>query len=539
MPLWYPRGVGRRLRTLGVVVGLSAAYYVAARVGLSVATVERSVTLVWPPTGIALAALFLLGRRHWPAIMLGAFAVNALTPGVPALAALGMAAGNTLEAVAGATVLHRVGVSRGLARVRDVLGLVVGAALLSTLVSATVGTASLWLGGVVAAPRLLTAWSQWWMGDMLGALVVAPPLLTWTTGTTWRVQRARAVEALAGLGATVAVAMLVFSGLPWLAPINDTLPYLVFPGLIWMALRFGPRGGAAAILGIAIPAVLETVAGRGPLVGGSATTGLVRLDLFLGAMAVTGLVLGAMAAERERALSLREEFIALASHELRTPLTPLKLQLLMLRRTSKDPEVPRRLDSVDRQLVRLTRLVEDLLDTSRMASGSWSLRRERMDLGALAQDVVAGLEGELEAAGCGASVRVFGPVGGEWDPTRLQQVVSNLVTNAMKFGAGKPITVSVNGEGDQVELQVTDEGVGVARHEQRRIFEPFERAREARDVAGLGLGLYVVRTVVEAHGGRVAVRSEPGQGSTFTVRLPRSSPALQGRSPSNRAAQPS
>ena len=103
------------------------------------------------------------------------------------------------------------------------------------------------------------------------------------------------------------------------------------------------------------------------------------------------------------------------------------------------------------------------------------------------------------------------------------------MANAIKFGAGKPIVVSVRGEGDQVELGVTDEGVGVPRDEQRRIFEPFERSRQARDVAGLGLGLYVVRSVVEAHGGRVGVRSEPGRGSIFTVRLPRFPPALDGR----------
>jgi signal transduction histidine kinase len=312
---------------------------------------------------------------------------------------------------------------------------------------------------------------------------------------------------------------------------------MVFPGLLWMTLRFGPRGGAAASLAIAVPAILGTIAGRGPLVGATLAGSLVQLDLFLVLTALIGLFVGALVAERERALALREEFIALASHELRTPLTPLKLQLQLLRRAGGDPELQRRLEQVDRQVERLVRLVEELLDSSRMASGSWSLRRERVDLGALAQDVVAGMEAELTAAGYRVDVRLSGSLGGEWDPTRLQQVVTNLVTNAMKFGAGKPIVVSVRGEGDQVELQVTDEGVGVPRREQQRIFEPFERARQARDIAGLGLGLYVVRTVVEAHGGRVSVRSQPGRGATFTVRLPRSAPALDGAPPGG-AARP-
>jgi signal transduction histidine kinase len=514
----------------GVVVALAAIYFAAARLGLTVATVGRSVTLIWPPTGIALAGLFLLGRRHWPGVALGAFLVNALTPGVPVLSALGMAAGNTLEALAGASALHWIGVEQPLGRMRDVLGLV-GVAVVSPLLAAIIGVASLWLGGEVAASEVAVAWAQWWTGDMLGDLIVAPALLTWSSRAALKTVLPRAVEALASLTVTVGVTAITFSGASWLQQLLSPLPYLVFPGLLWMTLRFGPRGGSAASLAISVPAIVWTIAGRGPLLGATLGASLVQLDLFLVLTALIALFVGALVAERERALALREEFIALASHELRTPLTPLKLQLQLLRRTAGDPEQRRRLEQVDRQVERLVRLVEELLDSSRMASGNWSLRRERVDLGALAQDVVAGMETELSAAGCRVGVRVSGPVGGEWDPTRLQQVVTNLVTNAMKFGAGKPITVSVRGEGDQAELQVTDEGVGVPRREQQRIFEPFERSRQARDIAGLGLGLYVVRTVVEAHGGRVTVRSQPGHGATFTVRLPRSPPALDGAPP--------
>jgi len=513
-----------------VVVALAAAYLAAARLGLSVATVGRSVTLVWPPTGISLAALFLLGRRHWPGVALGAFLVNVLTPGVPAAVALGMAAGNTLEAVAGASALHWLGTDRSLARVRDVLTLVAGAALASTVLSATIGVASLRLGGVLAAPATLSAWADWWTGDVLGDLVVAPALLTWSSPAALRAVRPRWLEALVSLVVTAGVTALIFSDIPWLERISP-LPYMTFPCLLWLALRFGPGGGAAASLAIAVPALLGTVAGRGPMMGVPLSAGLLQLDMFLAVAAVTALLLGALTAERGRALALREEFIALASHELRTPLTPLKIQLQLLRRASSDPELPRHLDPVDRQVGRLAQLVEDLLDTSRLASGSWSLHYQRADLGALARDVVVGLAPELEAAGCAADVRASGAVDGQWDQARLQQVVANLVENAIKFGAGKPIAVWVRGDGDQVELEVTDQGVGVARDEQRRIFEPFERARQARDIAGLGLGLYVVRTVVEAHGGRVGVRSEPGRGSTFTVRLPRFPPALDGRHP--------
>jgi len=412
--------VRERLRTLGVVVALAAAYLAAARLGLSVATVGRSVTLVWPPTGISLAALFLLGRRHWPGIALGAFLVNVLTPGVPAAAALGIAAGNTLEAVAAASALHWLGMDRTLGRMRDVLALVAVAALASPVLSATVGVASLRLGGVLPAPATTSAWVDWWTGDMLGDLIVAPALFTWSSQAVLRSLRPRALEAVASLAVTAGVAVTVFSGVPWLEPVFKPLPYMVFPSLVWMALRYGPAGGAAASLAVAVPAVLETVAGRGPMVEASLGASLLGLDMFLAVASVTTLLLSALAAERERALALREEFIALASHELRTPLTPLKIQLQLLRRASSDPELPRHLDPVDRQVGRLARLVEDLLDTSRLASGSWTLHYERVDLGALARDVVANLSTELEAAGCGADVSVSGPVDGQWDQARLQ-----------------------------------------------------------------------------------------------------------------------
>src|SRR5262245_17663823 len=191
---------------------LAAAYFGAAKVGLSMAFVAEQVAAVWPPTGIALAALLLFGSRAWPGITLGAFLAN-VTAGAPLGTAAGIALGNTLEALLGAWLLRRlVGFDKPLERVQDVLGLVVLAAALSTMVSATIGAASLCSGGLKPWTAYPALWSVWWLGDSMGDLVVAPLLLTWAgwRRQPWRPRRV--AEAAALLLGLVAVSLLVFAG---------------------------------------------------------------------------------------------------------------------------------------------------------------------------------------------------------------------------------------------------------------------------------------------------------------------------------------
>src|SRR6516225_5287035 len=215
---------------------LAAVYFGAAKVGLSMAFVAEQVTAVWPPTGIALAALILFGYRAWPGIALGAFLANATT-NAPLATAAGIALGNTLEALVGAWLLRRlVQFDPALGRVKDVLGLVVLAAALSTMVSATIGATSLCLGGVKPWTAYPTMWSVWWLGDAMGNLVVAPLLLTWAgwRRMPWRLWRV--AEAGALLLGLVAVSLLVFAGPTALFSFH-LLAYTVFPFVMWAALR--------------------------------------------------------------------------------------------------------------------------------------------------------------------------------------------------------------------------------------------------------------------------------------------------------------
>jgi PAS domain S-box-containing protein len=226
--------------------------------------------------------------------------------------------------------------------------------------------------------------------------------------------------------------------------------------------------------------------------------------------------------ELRLALKARDEFLSHASHELRTPLTSLGLHVHALKTlaTPEDERVVRKVENVSRQVSRLGGLVESLLDISRISSGRLTLEVEQADLARVVHDVVAGLQPQISASH--SEVTVEGPptLVGHWDSLRLEQVVGNLLGNALKYGAGRPIALKFAAAGPVAELTVTDQGIGIAQAERERIFERFERGASSRSFGGLGLGLWIVRQITTAHGGEVLVNSQPGAGSTFTVRLP-------------------
>jgi PAS domain S-box-containing protein len=227
------------------------------------------------------------------------------------------------------------------------------------------------------------------------------------------------------------------------------------------------------------------------------------------------------------AVRTRDEFLSVASHELKSPLTPLQLKLTsLLRIVEANPEavlpgarVAKDLDVARRQVKKLAALIDDLLDVSRISTGRLQLQRAPMNLSALTREVVARYAPQAAQAGCSVEVEAAAVVG-TWDTRRLEQMVTNLLTNALKYGAGKPIHVRVSAEAGEAVLTVRDGGIGIAPEHQSTIFERFVRAVTDRNYGGLGLGLFITHQVVEAHGGSIRVQSALGQGATFTVRLP-------------------
>jgi PAS domain S-box-containing protein len=226
----------------------------------------------------------------------------------------------------------------------------------------------------------------------------------------------------------------------------------------------------------------------------------------------------------------RDEFLSIASHELRTPVTALQLQLQLIQRAASrsgddlPEEVGEKLATLERQSRRIGVLVNALLDVSRLRLGRLELHREAVELTALVRETASQLAPDGARAGSALEVVAQGPVEGQWDRLRLEQVLTNLLSNAFKFGQGKPITLTVGCDGERAVLGVQDGGLGIAPADQQRVFGRFERAVPTHRFGGLGLGLYIAREIVEAHGGEISLASTPGAGTTFTITLPRVPP---------------
>lgn len=554
-------------RTCGYVFQLlltTVAYFLAGKVGLSLSYGAEEVSTVWPPTGLALAAVILLGYRIWPAIALGAFWVNATTSHEPPMVALAIACGNTLEALVGAGLMRRVaGFTPSLERLKDVVALILFGALVGTAISATVGTTSLCLGRVHSWARWGDLWRVWWLGDATGALIVTPALLTWST---WRrdVWSARgAAEAGALAVAMAGVALVVFTGALPSVTTDFPLEYAVFPLVIWAALRTGVRGAASVTFAISAVAIWGAIHGLGPFSRVPLIHGMVLLQLFMGIVALTSLLLAAAAAERTRIqeqllldvtqrkyaevelrdanrrkdellASLQEstrrkdDFLAMLSHELRNPLAPIRNAVHILKLVpTADLQIQQCRDLIDRQVRHLSRLVDDLLDVSRISRGKIRLRRERIDLGRLvrttAEDRCAtlrqlGLTLELTVPEC--------PVWVEGDATRLAQALGNLLDNSAKFtdaGGRVCVYLETDAENQQAVVTVRDTGIGIEPEILTHIFDVFAQGDRSleRSRGGLGLGLALVKGLIEMHGGTASAASAgAGQGSTFALRLP-------------------
>ena len=529
-----------RSRYALAIATLAAVYVVTARAGLTMDAVAGFATLVWPPSGVALAALLIFGKRLWPGILIGAFAVNVLT-GAPILVALGIAAGNTLEALFAVYALRRIpGFDPSLERVVDVIGLIGFAAILSTMVSATIGVTSLYLGGIVSQPQYMETWRAWWLGDVIGDLLVAPVLLVWASAPREFGSRKRLLEALA-LGASVIVAsILIFGAAPSGLGVFAQA-YMFFPLLVWAALRFEQRGAVSTAFIVSVIAVAGTAMHSGPFVRPHLHESLFALQTFMGVTAATFLAMGASISERRRAEdearraharaaaanAAKAEFLAVMSHELRTPLNAISgyVDLMSLGVDGALTEKQRAsLARIQLNEQHLLSLIDDVLSFAKIEAGRLNLDIQTV----LVRDAIASLEAlvrpELQkkeiAFSCDSSDDRLSVSA---DPEKLRQILLNFLANAVKFtGPGGRIRVGAEDEGEFVRIWVSDTGIGIPGDHIARVFEPFFQGEQGptRRYPGIGLGLSIARDMARAMGGEVALESAVGKGSTVAVRLP-------------------
>src|ERR1700730_9737842 len=540
MRLQHFRSGTRRLARAG---GLFLGYVCAAKIGLLFASIQPNATAIWPPTGIAIGAGVLLGTDAWLVIFAGAFLVNLTTAGSIATS-LAIAVGNMLEGVLGAYVVERWADGRSaFMRAPNVFRFAALAGLLSPAVSATIGVTSLALGGYAAWSRYGPVWLTWWLGDVAGALLVAPLILAWSAENRdiWR--RKQWLEAPSLFAAVLGSAVLVFGGT--YAPTSHyPLAFLCIPALVWAAFRFGPRETAASMLMLSAIATWGTLRGFGPfaIVGGN--NGLLVLQAFMATTAVTALVMAALVRERrsllgaeqkarvaaERTNRVKDEFLAMLGHELRNPLSAITMALEVVDHAATlEGKAAHAQAIIGRQLGQLARLVDELLDMTRVTTGKIVLNRGPVDLADVAARVLDTLSGTHRTRLHSVDLQAQA-VWVDGDATRLEQIVTNLVANALKYTLpGGTIRLIVGDEQGQATIRVSDTGIGMAPDLMPQVFDLFLPEDRGLDRAqgGLGIGLTLVRYLIELHGGSVEARSDgPNRGSEFIVRLPAISPPV-------------
>jgi signal transduction histidine kinase len=518
---------------VGQLTALALVYGFAAQLSLRLAIVPQ-VTPIWPPTGIAVVALFLFGRRLWPAIFIGAFLVNVpISPTVLVAAIIGV--GNVAAPLAVVLLLERANFRPELDRLRDAVVLV-GAALGGMLISATGGAFTLAVAGGTGGQGFFPTWSVWWAGDAMGVLIVAPLLfgirsLHRPAAVTWQ----RSAEAFLLLAVLSVGTHAVFVS-------HLRVVYLVFPLLIWAAWRFGLPGAATAALIVSTTAIWAAESGTGPFLHENLFQRMATLQIFNACVAFASFVAAAIVAERQRSRQqleqaleverqagerlralddLRRTFLHAVSHELRTPLTSVLGIALTLQRQDVELEDAEQAELIGRlasNARRLDLLLRDLLDLDRLDRGILEPRLEPADVGALVGRMVSDKEALKPRRVHAETPRVVIPI----DSSKVERIVENLLANAVRHTPSEAsIWVRVAAFDGGVVISVEDDGPGVPSELRARVFEPFQQALGGPEPSpGLGIGLSLVARFAELHRGRAWVEERPGGGASFRVFLP-------------------
>jgi signal transduction histidine kinase len=540
-----PEGISIRKASISAayfaqIATVAVVYVLAARAGLTLDAVSGFASLVWAPTGIALAAVLLAGGRIWPGLFIGAFVANAIT-GAPFLAASGIAAGNTLEAVAGAYALTRVpDFHVRLDSLRDVIALIGLSVLLSTMISATIGVTSLYFAGLTPQANVAETWRTWWIGDAIGALLVAPLILVWAAPPRAPLLTRRLGEAAILVLGLVVTSLVVFivSVSRGGGPLGQA--YVFFPLLMWAAIRFGQRGAITATVLVSAIAIVGTVLGRGPFIQPTLHASLLALQTFMGITGATFLVLGASISERERsreqlrtardvargANRAKAEFLAVMSHELRTPLNAIAGYAELLSLGVSGALNQKQSDAVVRirtNQQHLLALIDDVLSFAKIEAGNTPIKPEPVPvsealdlLEALVRPDLARQELSYVWNGCDASLVARA------DPIKLRQILLNVLGNAIKFTPpGGRIELSARRSGERISIRVSDTGIGIPAEKIDRVFDPFFQGQTGttREFPGVGLGLSISRDFARAMGGDIHIESAPNEGCTVTIDL--------------------
>jgi len=536
------------------MIAVAGVYFIAGKLGLLLANVHTSVSPVWPATGIALAALLGWGIELWPAVFIGALLVN-VSAALPAdtsillrvAQALGIGIGNTLEAlVAAQLVIRFAGARNPFQQVANVFRYTFLAGSLSTAVSATIGTLTLLACGFMRAHAYPAAWLTWWLGDMIGAMLVAPLILLWTAKPGLRPGMNRTVEALLLLISILMISAINFSDLFPFGAKHYPLTFFFLPFILWAALRFESRGVVAFLALITCLAINGTWHGYGSYAMAGQNGSLLMLQTFICVATFAALVLAAAVNERKtaeeqyRKLNLEleqrvqqrtaqlegtnkelEAFCYSVSHDLRAPLRTIRGFSEVLLEQYKPQLDARGQDFLKRTCdagLQMDKLIEDLLKLSRVSRNE--IQQTQVNLSAMAHEIAADLAKSEPVRTVEFSISPGVQATG--DERLMRLVMDNLLRNAWKFTKKRPDAKIEFGRsnGELSPFFVRDNGVGFDMAYAGKLFGVFQRLHSASEFAGSGVGLAIVQRVINRHGGRVWADAKVNAGATFYFTLP-------------------
>ena len=514
---------------------LAATYFVAGKLSLKLAFANASASPVFPPAGIAVAALLMFGYRLWPAIFVSAFLVNVTIAGnFPA--SLGIAAGNTLESLLGASLVQQIASGvRAFDHAYDVFRFALALAI-STLVSPTIGVAALSMSGLAEWKNYADIWLTWWIGDFSGAVIFAPVLILWL-GYPWRrINLLRDAEVGILLVLLAILSEVVFGGWFAISSLNYPIAFILGPIIAWTAFRLTPRETATSMFVLSAISIWGTLHRFGPFVRSDENQSLLILQSFNVLTTITAVALAAGMSERRRAEAALEQqratveaanrtkdnFLAMLSHELRTPLTPVLAALDALKTEPQSAaEADATLAMMRRNIELESQLIDDLLDLTRITKDKMQLDVQAVDAHQAVRNVAEMCASEANAKQLRVRLDLqatdFQVLA---DPAKFQQIIWNLFKNAIKFtGDNGSITISSTNHLPHIlTLAVADTGIGIEPEIMERIFNPFEQGERSfqRRFGGLGLGLTISKSLAQAHGASLIAKSEGlNQGATF------------------------
>jgi signal transduction histidine kinase len=536
----------RGISYAGGLVAIGVIYFALAKGGLALASIHPSATPIWPPTGVALAAVLLWGYRAWPAIFTAAVIANATTAGSVATA-IAIATGNSLEAVVGAYLINRW--SSGcntFSTPNSVAKFALICFVIATPISASIGLTSLATAGYIERTNFANAWVTWWLGDVTGALVIAPVIVLWASSHYHAFNRNEYLETIGVLATAAAIGLIAFSPLIEQTPSRDPLGFLVILPMLWAALRRGPRDTATVALVLAGFTIWGTLTGGGPFTTADLNVSFLLVLMFLISITVPSLLLSAdvevrkrgeerlrraqielerKVAERTQELEIanaaKSRFLAMASHDLRQPLHALGLFVAQLRTPLRSGERTRTIELVDATRKEMDEMLNSLLDMSRLDAGILIPTITQFPIARLLQKIETTFDQATRETGLRLRVRRSDA----WvrsDAMLLERILLNLVSNAVRYTLRGGIIVGCRRRGQMLRIEVWDSGPGIPEDQKQNIFGEFFQlaARDRNRYGSMGLGLAIVDRLRLLLNHPIDLASTVGRGSRFAILVP-------------------